>query len=153
MKLSKLLNTLMILVCVVGIAVTGCDSLINRMIPIDVSPHTTAYAGADPDHIYNLYEAKRLMDDVLILHRENLLELGRGIEDENNAHKDARDFLDASIAESEAFKEIVVGNDNNPLSVSGLLFMLTGGLVGRSFFKRPGDKDPTEVAQIKTGTA
>ena len=145
MKLSKLLNTLMILICVVGIAVTGCDSLINRIIPADISPHTTAYAGADPNHIYNLYEAKRLMDDVLILHRENLLELERGIEDENNAHKDARNFLDASITEAEQFKETVIGDDNNPLSISGLLFMMTGGLVGRSFFKRPGDLSPDEA--------
>lgn len=145
MKASKALNTLLILICVVGIAITGCDSLVDRAIPADVSSHSATYAGQDPNHLYNLHEAKRLRDNIVIRHRNEQLDLKRLSEDDTYSYQDATGFIETAITEAEQFKETVVGNDNNPLSVSGLLFMLTGGLVGRSFFKRPGDLSPDEA--------
>lgn len=145
MKLSKYLNTLLILICLVLIGATGCDSMMDRVIPASVGPQAPEYVGEEPKPIYNLHELKEMMDEVVIVHRNTQLDLKRLSEDDTYAYQDATGFIDSAIQESEAFKQQIVGDDNNPLSVSGLLFMLTGGLVGRSFFRRPGDLTPDEA--------
>jgi len=142
---SKILNTTIILLCVILLACVGCDSVMDRLTPASVPQYAPAYVGGEPQDIYSLHDLKIMQDDILITHRVNQIDLKRLAEDDKYAYQDAIGFIDVAIKEAETFKEKIVGDDNNPLSVSGLLFMLTGGLVGRSFFRRPGDYTPEEV--------
>jgi hypothetical protein len=127
------------------LAVIGCDSAMDRLIPASVHPRACEYVGMEWKDIYSLYDLKVIADEVVIQHREAQIDLKRLSEDDKYAYQDATGFISQSISEAEAFKEAIVGDDSNPLSMSGLLFMLTGGLVGRSFFRRPGDLTPEEA--------
>jgi len=151
---SKILNTLIILLCVTLLACIGCDSLMDRVIPASVQPQAPEYVGQEIQDVYSLHELKIMQDNIIITHRDTQLDLMRLAEDDKYAYTDALGFIDTAIEEAAAFKEKIVGDDNNPLSVSGMLFMLTGGLVGRSFFKRPQDYTPEQVevekAKVKT---
>jgi len=127
------------------LAVIGCDSAMDRLIPASVHPRACEYVGMEWKDIYSLYDLKVIADEVVIQHREAQIDLKRLSEDDKYAYQDATGFISQSISEAEAVKEAIVGADSNPLSMSGLLFMLTGGLVGRSFFRRPGDLTPEEA--------
>lgn len=135
----KIVPSLLILLCVTLLAMVGCASLIDRVTPAYVAPQAAEYVDREPQDIYSLHDVKIIQADTTIKHRDTQLDLKRLAEDDTHAYRDALGFIDKAIAEAEAFQQQVLGDDNNPLSVSGLLFMLTGGLVGRSFFKRPGD--------------
>lgn len=142
---GKALNSVIILVCVTCLAVVGCSSIVDRVIPTDVNPRSASYAGYADKDLYSLYDAKVIKDEIAIVHRDTQMELLRQTEDDVFAFQTARSFIEAAIEASEDFKEKVIGNDANPLSVSGFLFALTGGLIGRSFFRRPGDLTPDEA--------
>lgn len=135
----KIVPSLLILLCVTLLAVVGCASIVDRLTPAYVPPQAAEYADREPQDIYSLHNVKVIQTDTTIKHRNTQLDLKRLAEDDEYAYQDALGFIEAAIAEAEAFQAQVLGDDNNPLSVSGLLFMLTGGLVGRSFFKRPQD--------------
>lgn len=144
-RTAKTINTTLIMVCVAMLAVIGCDSAMDRLIPASVHPRAPEYAGMELKDIYSLYDLKVIADEIVIQHRETQIDLKRLSEDDKYAYQDATGFISQSISEAEAFKEAIVGDDSNPLSMSGMLFMLTGGLVGRSFFRRPGDLTPDEA--------
>jgi hypothetical protein len=125
--------------------VVGCASIVDRLTPAYVEPQAAEYVDQEPQDIYSLHDVKIIQTDTTIKHRNTQLDLKRLAEDDTYAYQDALSFIDTAIAEAEAFQQKVLGDDNNPLSVSGLLFMLTGGLVGKSFFRRPGDLTPDEA--------
>lgn len=145
MRAKRLFNSLLILVCVTLLAVVGCTSLVDRVTPADVSPHAPRYIGQEPKDIYSLYDLKRLQDDVSIEHRNVQVELLRLTEDDTFGFEIARGFIEAAIREAEEFKSKVIGDESNPLGVYTFLSLLTGGLIGRSYFRRPGDLTPDEA--------
>lgn len=151
----KIIPSLLILLCVSLIAIVGCASIVDRLTPAYVAPQAAEYVGDEPQDIYSLHNIKVMQTDTAIKHRGVQIDLKRLAEDDEYAYQDALGFIETAIAEAELFQQQILGDDNNPLSVSGLLFMITGGLVGRSFFKRPQDYTPeqvqVEIAKVKNG--
>jgi hypothetical protein len=143
--MKKVVNSLIILTCIAFLAVMGCATLMDRLTPTMVNPKAPEYVGQDPQDIYSLYELKIMQDNIAIQHRDRQLELLRLAEDDTNGFKDARGFIEPAVAEANALQEKIIGSDANPLSLSGFLFALTGGLIGRSFFRRPGDLTKEEA--------
>ena len=138
-KAAKAINTVVILLCLSLIACTGCSSILDRLTPASVSDAGPEYAGQTPKDYYSLHEVKMMQEHIIIKHHDTQIDLKRLAEDDELAYTDALGFIQKSIAESMKVQDQIIGDDNNPLSVSGLLFLLTGGLIGRSYFRRPGD--------------
>ena len=139
------LSIFVCVVCMTILFIFGCQTVVDRITPASVAPQAPEYVGQDVKDIYSLYELKLMKDTIAIQHRDKQLELLRSAEDDTYAFNDAKGFIEPAIQEADALQAKVIGDDNNPLSVSGLLFMLTGGVVGRSFFRRPGDLTPEEA--------
>lgn len=139
------LSIFVCIVCAAILIIFGCQTVVDRITPASVGPQAPEYLGEEPKDIYSLYELKIMKDTIAINHRDKQLELLRAAEDDTYAFNDAKGFIEPAIQEAEALQEKIIGSDDNPLSVSGLLFMLTGGVVGRTFFRRPGDLTPDEA--------
>jgi len=141
----RIIPSIIILVSVTILACLGCASIVDRLTPGYVQPQAPQYVNQEPKDIYSLFEMKILQDDISISHRNRQLELLRTAEDDDLAFQDARGFLEPAIREAEEFQTKIIGDDSNPISISGFLFALTGGMIGRSFLKRPGDMTKDEA--------
>lgn len=135
--------TTLVLTCV--LVLLGCQTVVDRITPASVAPQAPQYLDRDPKDLYSLYELRLMKDTIAIEHRNKQLELLRLAEDDTYAFQDARGFIEPAIAEADELQANIIGDDGNPFSISGMLFLLTGGVVGRSFFKRPGDLTKDEA--------
>lgn len=139
MKHKCCLSIFVCVICMVILFIFGCQTIVDRITPAAVAPQAPSYIGETPKDIYSLYRLKLMKDAIAIQHRDKQLELLRAAEDDTYGFNDAKGFIEPAIQEANALQERIIGDDGNPYSVSGLLFLLTGGVVGRSFFRRPGD--------------
>lgn len=151
MKLSlKTWSWKQILILVVGIicvAAIGCQPLINEIWPVVTNKDAERYLFNDPNatrRLRSMVKAEEMREDIMTQHRDYLLSLQRGIEDEDLAFQDAMK-IDDRIRESQVYQDWLIGDTTNPLSVASLLAG-TGfaGLIGYKI-KRKGDSTPEEV--------
>jgi hypothetical protein len=149
-------NIILVLVCAAAFAVIGCRGLVDRITPAELPPRVSDYLCIEnPPEIVSLHDAKRIKDDVVVEHRTTQTDLMRAAEDDETYYQDAIAFIQQSIVEAQEFQDLVVGSEDQPFSVLGVLAGLTGGAaIGRAL-KRKGDYSPAEVREIvakaKTG--
>lgn len=162
--MSKVKTVLLTVVCMAVLAILSCRALLEEVVPVKINERAIEYAGVDPDSfgiIESLADAKRVKVEIIINHRDVQLGLKRASEDDNLAHGDAYGFVNSNIAAGEQTLDLLIGDENSPFSIMGILFALgvgSGGLaLGRSYLKRPGDYTPqeheVEVLKAKNGTA
>jgi len=148
LKMKKLKSVLIILLCMVVLAVIGCRSLMDELTPIKIDERAMEYAGVEKESLgfISLADAEYLRTEIIIKHRDGQLNLKRIAQDDKIKYQDALGFIDANIDEARVLQGILVGNEDNPYSLLGLLApMGIAGLVGRQYFRRPGDYTPEEV--------
>lgn len=136
-------------VLVIGLlcaAVLGCNAMLKEVFPCVIDAESRSYIGEETVRkVTSLANAEVIQKRVRITYRDNLLDLRRAIEDEDNAYADAL-AIDARVKESQEWMGTVIGSPEEPASIMGILAM-TGlsGLIGARYFKRKGDCSPEEV--------
>lgn len=160
--MNKFKTILLSLVLVLMIGIISCRLLLEEIMPASVDKRAAKYANIDPEELEpypTLADVKRIKVEIILNHRDQQLSLKRQAEDDNLDHNDALGFINSSIAVSEANLDMIIGSENNPFSIMGILVSLGiggGGLAfGRRFLKRPGDFTPEEhkcaVVEAKNG--
>jgi len=141
-------NIILVLVCTLALVSIGCRGLMDRVTPTDLSPQVSSYLGIEHNDIVSLYEAKQIKDQVIIAHRDIQTALLQYAQGDKVRYEDAITFVQNSIAASEEFQALVVGDESQPFSILGILAGLTGGAaIGRAL-KRKGDMSPAEVEEV-----
>ena len=144
-------NLFLVLIMVACLVVMGCGSILNMVTP-GVMPKPTADYLGDPNTVGittldKLVEAKT---DVIVKHRRAQTDLLREAQDDEVGYKDAIGFIETNIDESRVVQDIVVGSEDQPFSVLGILAGFAGGAaIGRAL-KRKGDYTPEEV-EVEVG--
>ncbi len=162
--MSKFKTILLSLVLALMIGIVSCRSLLEEIMPASVDKRAAKYANVNPEELEpypTLADAKRIKVEIILNHRDQQLALKRASEDDNLNHGDALGFINQSIIVSDANLDLLIGSEDNPFSIMGILFSLGvggGGLaLGRRFLRRPGDFTPEEhdrdVEKAKNGHA
>lgn len=162
--MSKFKTILLSVVFVLLIAVVSCRSLLEEVMPVDINKRAVEYSKIDPEELKpypTLADAKRVRVEIIVNHRDKQISLKRLAEDDNLANGDALGFINQNIAVGESNLGMIIGSEDNPFSIMGLLFAAGlggGGLaVGRRYFKRQGDYSPEEyeagIVKAKNGNA
>lgn len=144
-------NLLLVVACVICLAVISCRSMMDRATPTTVTEQSYEYVHGSLDgfkEIDSLHNVKKLHNEIVIKHRTDQIDLKRLAEDDELDYSDAIGFINANIKEAEYLQGIIVGSENQPLSLIGILAGFTGGAaIGRAL-KRKGDYSPTEVEEV-----
>lgn len=153
-------NWILIIICLSSLSVLSCRTLLDSATPADIPPISMRYAQVEPNDIGfpSLHDAKNIRTTIIVKHRTEQLNLKRLAQDDKLAYGDALGFIDTAIAEADALQDVVVGNEDQPYSILGILGGLTGGaFLGKVFWKRKGDYSPVEfeeaVAKAKEDVA
>lgn len=155
-------NIIIVVVCIVLLGMAGCKTLLDELTPTPINKRAMDYTGTTVEElglIPSLADAKRIRNDIIIGHRGTQIEYKRAMEDDNLAYDDAYGFIKANIAAGEHFQSLVIGSEDNPFSLLGLIASFgLGGVgvsLGRKYLKRPGDFSPQEHAvellKVKNG--
>ena len=144
-------NLLLVVACVLCLAAISCRSLMDRVTPCTVTEQSYEYVNGSLDgfkEIDSLYNVKKLHNEIVIEYRTAQINFLRLAEDDKLAHADAIGFIDANIKEAEYFQGVIVGSEDQPFSLLGILAGFTGGAaIGRAL-KRKGDYSPTEMEEV-----
>lgn len=148
--MKKLKSVLIILLCMIVLAVIGCRSLMDEFTPIfNIDGRALEYAGVEKESLgfISLADAEYVKKEIIIKHRDGQINLKRIAQDDKIKYQDAYGFIVANIEEAGVLQGIVVGNEDNPYSLLGMLApMGLAGFIGRQYLRRPGDYTPAEVA-------
>ncbi len=137
---------LLAVVCIMCFAAISCQSMVDRVTPVGVDKHVRQYLESDkPSDVTSLYNAKVARADVIIKHRNEQTDLLRLAQDDEVAYKDAIGFIETSIEEAEYVQDIVIGSEEHPFSILGILAGMTGGLQIGRMLKRKGDYSQEEL--------
>ncbi len=151
MKKQNKLNYLLGVVCVICLALINCRSMMDRVTPCTQTEQSYEYVHGSLDgfkEIDSLHNVKKLHNEIVIGHRTEQIDLKRLAEDDELDYSDAIGFIDANIKEAEYLQGIIVGSEDQPLSLIGILAGFTGGAaIGRAM-KRRGDFSPEEVENV-----
>ncbi|MCP4994042.1 MAG: hypothetical protein GY934_09720 [Gammaproteobacteria bacterium] len=149
-KLDKM-NVTCVVLAVLGIALLGCNTMMDHVTPAPVSDIVTDYVGIDVPKVLgftSLYNVNQLKLRIDIMHQTERLKYLRNIEDDNLRHSFAKAYNEAARLEGQSFQDVVVGSEGNPFSIAGLLATAAPGLlIGRSL-KRKQDYSPEEVKKL-----
>jgi len=148
-------NVVLVVVCILAVAAIGCRGLVDRVTPADQPPAVSRYLGVEHQDFTSLHDLRQKQDEIKIRHRDEQTDLLRAAQDDEVKYSDAISFIESSISDAQSLQDIVVGSEDQPFSVLGVLAGLTGGAaIGRAL-KRKGDYSPAEVrelvAKAKTG--
>ena len=151
MRISNLVLGLIILLAVVLI---GCGTIADHFTPAEIPERTATYVSEDPQlpGLTNLHKAKKVKREVVIVHRDNQIDLKRMAEDDKLKYKDAFQVIDFNIEESTALQNVVLNGNAIWPGMNSILFGAGGLLAGRNFFKRPGDYGPDEIDESEQET-
>jgi len=141
-------NVGLVLVMVIALTVLGCSTLMNHVTPAAIDKSVTDYVGQEVPSKFgftSLYFAKQLEMRANIKHRTDQLKLLRLAQDDDLYYADAIQYIQGSIAESQAIQDMVVGSEGNPFSLMGLLAGMAPGLMVGRAMKRKGDLSPEEA--------
>jgi len=146
-KLNWLLGT----ACILCLALISCRSMMDRVTPCTQTEQSYEYVYGSLDgfkEIDSLHNVKKLHNEIVIKYRTSQINFLRLAEDDELAHDDAIGFIKANIKEAEYFQGIIVGSEDQPLSLIGILAGFTGGAaIGRAL-KRKGDYSPAEMEEV-----
>ena len=147
-------NWFLLIVCILSLAVIGCQSMLDEFTPCIIGKQPQTYLGvADPNRcIVSLATAKEMLSDIDILHHVKQQTLLRQAQDDNYGHSLAYSYISASVKMSEQFQAVVVGAEDQPFSLLGVLAGFTGGAAIFNMRKRKGDYSPEE-AELEMETA
>jgi len=162
--MSKFKTVVFSLLLALMIGVIGCRSLLEEVMPVNINKRAVEYSKIDLKELEpypTLADAKRVKVEIIVNHRDKQISLKRQAEDDNLSNGDALGFINADIKTGDANLGLLIGSEDNPFSIMGILFSLGvggGGLaLGRKFLKRPGDYTPQEheieVVKAKNGNA
>ena len=162
--MSKFKTIMLSLLLALMIGVVSCRSMLEEVFPVGINKRAVEYAKVDPDDLKpypTLADAKRVKIEIILNHRDTQISLKRQAEDDNLSNGDALGFINQDISTGDANLDLVIGSEDNPFSIMGMLFAAGlggGGLaVGRKYLKRPGDFTPqeheVEVVKAKNGNA
>jgi len=151
LKMKNKLNWLLTIVCIASLAVISCRSMMDRITPCTVTEQSYEYVKGSLDgfkEIDSLHNVKKLHNEIVIDHRTEQINLKRLAEDDELDYSDAIGFIDANIKEAEYLQGVIVGNEDQPFSLLGILAGFTGGAaIGRAL-KRKGDYSPAEMEEV-----
>lgn len=157
--MNKNISWFLVAVCIVSLVLISCRSVLDGITPANINDRSLDYAEVDLNSlglIPSLADAKRVRTEIVIGHRDVQLDLKRLAQDDKLYYQDALGFIDASIAESQYVQDIVIGSEDQPFSLLGILAGLTGGAAIGKAMKRKGDYSPEEVeveiAKAKNGS-
>lgn len=140
-------NLLLVVACVICLAVISCRSMMDRVTPCTQTEQSYEYVHGSLDgfkEIDSLHNVKKLRTEIVIKHRTEQIGYLRAAEDDDNANSDAIGFITGNIKEAEYFQGVIVGSEDQPFSLLGILAGFTGGAaIGRAL-KRKGDYSPEE---------
>lgn len=141
-------NWLLGTTCVICLGLISCRSMMDRVTPCTQTEQSYEYVHGSLDgfkEIDSLHNVKKLHNKIVIDHRTGQINLKRLAEDDELAYGDAIGFIDANIKEAEYLQSVIVGSEDQPFSLLGILAGFTGGAaIGRAL-KRKGDYSPEEV--------
>jgi len=145
---NKIRNTGLVLVGLLCLAVLNCRSSMDKLTPAPVSSQVLKYAEKEPNDFWygipSLWDLKEIRNEIALKHRNATVRHRRGIEDEEFRYDFAMGLLNSSIQESEDFQQLVIGTEDNPVSILGILAGLgltgVGTVLGGRYIKRPQEK-------------
>lgn len=147
-------NVVLALLACMGFALLGCNTLIDHFTPTAYDPLVGDFLELKDEDVpqfmgfTSLYLANHMKIWANIKHRDDNLKLLRKAEDNHLAHSDVIGYLRAAIDEAEEFQNIIVGSENNPFSVAGLLACAVPGLMAGRAMKRKNDYSPEEAKKL-----
>lgn len=139
-------NIILVLLTVACLAIIGCRGLMDGATPGWMPKQSAKYLG-DPNAagLTNLNALKEARTDIIVTHRDKQIDLMRMAQDDKIAYQDAIGFIDTNIQDSQTMQDLVVGSEDTPFSILGILAGFTGGAaIGRAL-KRKGDMTPEEA--------
>ena len=144
-------NLLLVVACVICLAVISCGSMMDRFTPCTQTEQSYEYVNGSLDgfkEIDSLHNVKKLCTEIVIKHRTVQVDYLRAAEDDDYANSNAIGFITGNIEEAEHLQGVIVGSEDQPFSLLGVLAGFTGGAaIGRAL-KRKGDYSPTEVEEV-----
>ena len=144
-------NLLLALACAICLAIISCRSMMDRFTPCTVTEQSYEYGHGSLDgfrEIDSLHNVKKLYNKTVIKHRTEQIGYLRAAEDDDYASTDAIGFITGNIKEAEYLQGVIVGSEDQPFSLLGILAGFTGGAaIGRAL-KRKGDYSPEEVETV-----
>jgi len=150
-KMKDRKNILLVVACVICLAVISCRSMLDRGTPCSVAEQSYKYVHGSLDgfkEIDSLHNVKKLYNEIVIKHRTEQIGYLREAEDDDFANSDAIGFITGNIKEAEYLQSVIVGGEDQPFSLLGILAGFTGGAaIGRAL-KRKGDYSPDEVEAV-----
>jgi len=150
-KMKDKKNYLLVVACILCLAIISCRSTMDRFTPCTVTEQSYEYVHESLDgfkEIDSLHNVKKLRTGIVIKHRTDQIGYLRAAEDDDNANSDAIGFITGNIKEAEYLQGVIVGSEDQPFSLLGILAGFSGGAaIGRAL-KRKGDYSPTEVEEV-----
>ena len=144
-------NLLLVVACVICLAIISCRSMLDRGTPCTQTEQSYKYGHGSLDgfkEIDSLHNVKKLRTKIIIKHRTEQIDYLRAAEDDDFANSDAIGFITGNIEEAEYLQGVIVGSEDQPFSLLGILAGFTGGAaIGRAL-KRRGDYSPEEVEAV-----
>lgn len=145
------LNYLLVTACVLCLALISCRSMMDRVTPCTVTEQSYEYIHGSLNgfkEIDSLHNVKKLHNEIVIKHRTEQISYLRAAEDDDLANNDAIGFITGNIKEAEYLQGVIVGSEDQPFSLLGILAGFSGGAaIGRAL-KRRGDYSPAEMEEV-----
>ena len=144
-------NLLLALACVICLAIISCRSMMDRFTPCTQTEQSYEYVHGSLDgfrEIDSLHNVKKLRTEITIKHRTEQIGYLRAAEDDDYANSDAIGFITGNIEEAEYLQGVVVGSEDQPFSLLGILAGFSGGAAIGRMLKRRGDYSPTEMEEV-----
>lgn len=144
-------NLLLVVACVICLAVISCRSMMDRVTPCTVMEQSYEYVHGSLDgfkEIDSLHNVKKLRNEIIIKYRTDQIGYLRAAEDDDHANSDAIGFITGNIKEARYLQGVVVGSEDQPFSLLGILAGFTGGSAIFNMRKRKGDYSPEEVEAV-----
>lgn len=144
-------NILLTLACVLCLAIISCRSMMDRFTPCTQTEQSYEYVYGSLDgfkEIDSLHNVKKLRTEIVIKHRTEQIGYLRAAEDDDFANSDAIGFITGNIEEAEYLQGVIVGSEDQPFSLLGILAGFSGGAAIFNRLKRRGDYSPAEVEEV-----
>ena len=141
-------NLLLALACIVCLAIISCRSMMDRFTPCTQTEQSYEYVHGSLDgfkEIDSLHNVKKLRTEIIIKHRTAQIDYLRAAEDDDFANSDAIGFITGNIKEAEYLQGVIVGSEDQPFSLLGILAGMSGGTIIGKMLKRKQDFDPAEM--------
>jgi len=151
-------SILLLAVGLACIAITNC-SMLDNIVPVNLPQASLKYLDIDPNEVGfpSLQKAKDILNDMVLVHYERAMGFKRLLEDENYEYGFCKGLLEPAIREGEAWKALIIGDEDQPFSILGILSYLGIGagalflgkekLVGHNQFSR--EQHDTDVEKAK----